>query len=296
MSEIRQLWFSDVNWEVLVGSEGVSSAGKHVDIETAPNPIAERFDMADLAPNAKGKTFTTEMGDVNIGHVLSGIDARLSGSPAAYPEAFLKSQGHDSPLARFKYETLREFSDKDPTAFATFAGDLGQAYAVFIYERYDKRDKSAKLWQYLREFAKTEELVGDLHGYIAASVAEEVRRSGASPTGGQVTASSIVRDMYLVDKSGTGSTYLDHLEKVSGKQGTELESYIYNSSMSFAHPWYAKVVADDVTELWPPADLFEEYVRDFSEKADRHEHSADHDDTLKGAVEDLMAKALRQLR
>lgn len=66
--------------------------------------------------------------------------------------------------------------------------------------------------------------------------------------------------------------------------------------MSFAHPWYAKVVAENVTELWSPADLFDEYVREFSERADRHEHAADREDTLRGAVADLIAIATRQLR
>ena len=43
--EIRQLWFSDENWDVLLDSPGIRKGGRSEDIETEPNPIAKRFDM-----------------------------------------------------------------------------------------------------------------------------------------------------------------------------------------------------------------------------------------------------------
>jgi hypothetical protein len=297
VSEIRQLWFSDVNWELLVASEGIKEAGKHVDIETVPNPIAERFDMADLAPADEGKVLATPMGNVNIGHVLAGIDARLSGFPVAYPKDHLKARGHDSRTAKFKYDILKDYSGGDPTAFATFAGDLGQAYASFIFDRYEKKDTRAKLWMSIREFAKPEELVGDLHGYIAAAVSAEMRATGSSPTGSTaVTASGIIRDLYLVDKRATGATVNDYLEKVAGQKGNELRQYIYSTSMTFAHPWYAKLVMDNSIEVGLPGDLFDDYVQEFSQRADQHELSAKPDDTLSGAVDDLLAKATAKLQ
>src|SRR3970282_1129579 len=41
-SEIRQLWFSDENWELLVASGGIVESGKRVDIETEPDATAAR--------------------------------------------------------------------------------------------------------------------------------------------------------------------------------------------------------------------------------------------------------------
>ena len=110
------------------------------------------------------------MGTVDIGHVLSGIDAQLSGFPAAYPTEMLKAHGHDTAESKFKYEQLKSWSGGDATTFTTFAGDLGQAYAIYIHDRYDKGDQTAKLSSYIAQFAKPAELRGDLHGYIAVQV------------------------------------------------------------------------------------------------------------------------------
>ena len=291
ISEIRQIWFSDENWAVLVDSEGISESGAQIDIETAPNPIAMMFDMKDLAPAAEGRVLTTPMGDVNIGHVLAGIDARLSGSPAKFPKQRLKNP---SGAAEFKYETLKDFDNADPTAFATFAGDLGQAMAIYLYDRYDKEDDTARLWQYVREFAKPEELLGDIHGYIAAKVAEGLRASGQSPTGSEIKASNIIRDMYLVDKSASGSNYWHYLEKVS-KPAKDLKSYVYAESLSFANLWYAKFSVENTSTLWLPGDLFEEAIRDFSVVFENNERDADPDDTLSGLVDKLMGMAYSKL-
>jgi hypothetical protein len=292
VSVIRQIWFPDVNWDLLVASQGIKDAGQYVDLRKAPNPIADMFDMDDLKPKAEGKVLATPMGNANIGHVMAGIDARLSGFPATYPKDFLKARGRDSGLARFKYETLKDVSNGDPTMFATFAGDLGQAYASYIFERYEKKDKSAKLWIYMREFSKPEELIGDLHGYIAAAVSADVRASGNSPTGAtEVKASNIVRDLYLVDRSSKNRSNGNYLEKVAGQTGQELKKYIYSASMNFAHIWYAKIVADNFIEVGIPRDLFDEYVQEFSQRADQHEMSAPADETLSGTVDDFIAKA-----
>ena len=49
VSEIRQVWYSDEHWELLVASDGIIERGTKVDIKNPPNPIAERFDMDDLS-------------------------------------------------------------------------------------------------------------------------------------------------------------------------------------------------------------------------------------------------------
>ncbi|MGN6212327.1 eCIS core domain-containing protein [Parafilimonas sp.] len=292
ISEIRQLWFSDENWSVLVDSEGIRDNNVQIDIETAPNPIALMFDMKDLAPAAEGRILSTPMGDVNIGHVLAGIDARLSGAPAKFPKDHLSKAGMG---AEFKYEKLKEFDNGDPTAFATFAGDLGQAFALYLYDRYDKNDKDARLWQYVNEYAKPEELLGDIHGYIAAQVAADIRAAGNSPTGSEIKASNIIRDMYLVDKSSVKTTYESYLEKVA-KPSKDLKSYIYSESISFANLWYAKVAVENSGTIWLPGDLFEDAIRDFSEKFDRNERDADADDTLSGLTDKLINMANGKLR
>lgn len=296
VSEIRQLWYSDVNWELLVASEGLQEGAELLDIEMPPNPIAMKFDMSDLAPPSGGKTLNTVIGAVDIGHVMAGIDARLSGFPQEYPEEHLKARGHNTYTSEFKYRVLKEFSGGNATTFTTFAGDLGQAYASFIHDRYDKKDKSAKLWQYLSAMAKPSELLGDIHGYIAVEVAKDMRASEKSPTGSSERISAILRDMYLLNKGDSGTPQVAYMEKVSGKWGGALKAKIMYDSLMFAHPWYAKLVAADSFELWLPGDLFEEYSRDFGELVDKHERSAEAEDTLDGAVDKLLEMAQGRLR
>jgi hypothetical protein len=300
VSEIRQIWFADEHWELLVASDGIVERGTKVDIENELNPIAKRFDMNDLAApvpagasglcsRSGGRVIATSMGRVDLGHMMAGIDARLSGFPASNPH-------RGDPVAAFKYDMLKDFSNADPTAFATFAGDLGQAYAVFIFQRYDQKVATLTLRSTVAQCAKAPELLGDIHGYIAAAVAADARSSGASPTGTAVTASSIVRDLYLIDRSSSATTYLSYLEKVSGRQGRQLENYLSATSMSFAHLWYAKLNFDQYGYYWWPPELFSEYVREFSELDDRHTRTARPTETLDGIVAELLVTAGKQLR
>jgi hypothetical protein len=291
VSEIRQLWFSDVNWEVLVASQGIKQGDQYIDIESAPNPIADMFDMADLAPAAASKIIKTRMGDVNIGHVMAGIDARLSGSPTTYPKKFLSAQKHDKGLSEFKYESLKEADMGDPTMFATFTGDLGQAYAIFLFDRYVSKDPNAKLLDYMNEFAKPEELLGDLQGYIASAVAADVRKSGASPTGTQVKASSIVRDMYLVDKSSATPGVDAYLETVSGKTGDELKKHIFEDARSFASLWYAKLALENSTMFPITKEDFTDATEEFWKFSEEYETMDDTGDTLSASVDRLLRSA-----
>ena len=300
VGEIRQIWFSDEHWELLVAGDGIAERGAKVDIETEPNPIARRFDMKNLAApvpaaagglcsRSGGRTIATSMGPVNLGHLMAGIDARLNGFPASNPH-------RGNPVAAFKYDKLKEFSNADPTAFATFAGDLGQAYAVFIFQRYDQKVGSVTLRGTVAQCAKPPELLGDIHGYIAAEVAAGARGSGASPTGSAVTASGIVRDLYLIDRSASATTYQTYLERVARRSGRQLEQYISATSMSFAHLWYTKLNFDKYGYYWWPPDLFDEYVREFSELDDRHTRSAPAAETLDGIVAELLVTARTRLR
>ena len=239
VSEIRELWYSDVNWELLVSSEGIRDGGA-VDIDTAPNPVALMFDMKDLAPASGGKRLATRMGEVDIGHLMAGIDAALSGFPPSYPKSNLSAHGHDDSDAELKYQTLSKASGGDSRDFTTWAGDLGQAYAEFLVSRYVKSEKKP-LTDFVSDKAPDAELLGDIHGYIAQEVWKKAPAS-ASPTGGEFKISNVVRDLYLVDTSAGpgGATYRDSMEIVSGKTGADLRTFVRDRSIAFARPWFAK--------------------------------------------------------
>ena len=291
VSEIRQLWFSDVNWELLVASEGISEAGKDVDIETEPDPIASQFNMKTLAPAAGSKQFDTRMGKVDIGHVMAGIDARLSGFPAAYPKSHLAKKGHDDSDTELKYKTLKAASGGDSRDFATWAGDLGQAYAEYLVERYVKGNASASLSAFSAAKAPSEEILGDIHGYIAVEVFRDVPAS-MSPTGAEVKVSNILRDMYLVEKSAGGNTYQKQFEKVSGKSGADLKAFIAERSLRFAKPWYAKKAVEHRgwrgSKGWTKEGILENTLKEFDDKHAENEKNANASDKLESLADDLV--------
>lgn len=237
VSEIRQLWFSDVNWEILVSSEGVKEGGKHIDIETPPNPIATRFNMKTLAPKKGGKKLVTPLGTVDIGHVMAGIDAALSPFPSIYPKSHLASRGHEDSGSKLKYKTLKAASGGDSRDFTTWAGDLGQAYAEYLVERFVKK-KPTTLAKFMKKKAPPAELLGDIHGYIAVQVWKEVPAS-VSPSGSTFKISNVLRDLYLV-RGKSGKKYRQYMEKVSGKSGSKLKPFIVEQAKAFARPWFAK--------------------------------------------------------
>ena len=292
VSEIRQLWFSDVNWELLVVSEGISEAGKNVDIETEPNPVASQFNMKTLAPAAGSKKFDTRMGKVDIGHVMAGIDARLSGFPSSYPKSHLAKRGHDESDTELKYKTLKTATGGDSRDFTTWAGDIGQAYAEYLVERYVKGNASALLSTFIANKAPPEEILGDIHGYIAVEVHRDVPAS-VSPTGMENKVSNILRDMYLVDKPAIGNTYQKYFEKVSGKLGADLKVFITDRSLRFARPWYAKKAVDQrggwgSNKGWTKAGILENAMDEFDKKHKENEKTANPDDKLDILVDNLL--------
>jgi hypothetical protein len=246
--------------------------------------------MKTLAPAQGSLQLNTRMGKVDIGHVMAGIDARLSGFPSTYPQARLEKKGHHSDDTELKYKTLKAASGGDSRDFTTWAGDLGQAYAEYLVDRYVKGNASASFSTFISAKAPAEELLGDIHGYIAVEVYRKVPAS-VSPTGTEYKVSNILRDMYLVEKSAHGETYQKYVEEVSGKSGVALKAFITERALAFARPWYAKKAYEHrgwwESEGWTAKGILEEAMKDFDKKHQRNEKSADPKDKLETLVERL---------
>jgi hypothetical protein len=292
-SEVRQMWFSDPNWEILSAGSGISQGGKVVDIETEPDPIASRFDMPQVAPAKGSLQLDTRMGRVDIGHVMSGIDVRLSGFPASYLESLHGKKVDPSDLEEgmLKYNTLKTASGGNTLDFATWAGDLGQAYAEYLVDRYVKENTSASLKTFAAEKAPPDELRGDIQGYIAVDVYKKVPPS-VSPTGMESKVSNILRDMFLVDKPASGETMQTYFEQVSGKSSSELKPFITERSLRFARPWYAKKAVDERgwlgSEGWTKQGILENTLKDFDKKHNDNEKNASKDNKLEVLIDSLL--------
>lgn len=281
VSEVRQLWFSDENWEILVASRGISN----VDIETEPDPIATRFDMKQIAPQKGSLQLDTRLGKVDIGHVMAGIDAKLSGFSKAQPKPL------DEPDKYLKYIILQAASKGESLDFATWAGDLGQAYAEYLVDRYVKKNASASLKTFTADKAPPDELLGDIHGYVAVEVYKAVPAS-ESPTGREVKVSNILRDMYLVTKSTAAGTSQKYVEKVAGKSTTDLKPFITERSLRFARPWYAKKAYDAVgywdSEGVTPGGVMANYLKEFDNRHSDNEKTATPDNKLETLVDSFL--------
>ena len=233
--EIRQIWFGGGNWEALLNSPGVTDGGKPVDIEHEPDPIARMFDIPAL--KSTGHKLTTDFGDVDISHVMAGIDAVLNG--AALEPADPDSEAH------LKWQTLSAADTGDPRDFVTWSGDIGQAYAEYLVARYVD-GKSVHLLAFVESKASTEQLLGDIHGFIAAQVFRDTPLNvgtGWWTVGQDATVSNILRTFYMVRKAGSpgAGSYESFFAEVSGKSGAEMRQLVTDRSLAFARPWYAKV-------------------------------------------------------
>ncbi len=287
-SEIRQMWFNSEAWRAMVDSRGIQVGGKDVDIETRPNPIAEAFDMTDLAPSGGRKLFDTRMGTVDISHVMTGIDGALSASPT----------GND-----LKARVLRRANQSDPRDFVTWSGDLGQAYAQYLVRRWVKGDTRASLRAYVDAEAGPEALLGDIHGYIATQVWRDLQGFG-DPIGGPLKVSSILRTMYLVDKPKAGVTYRTYLERITGRKSAELRDHIVARTLRFGPFEYAKEVVSEWGTLkkgWEGATsgeegVLEEQMKKFDEHHQRNEASASETDKLGGLIDTFIKMLEGDLR
>jgi hypothetical protein len=283
---IRRLWFRGENWGVLINSPGITSSTGAVNLKTEPNPFAMAFDMADLAPEAGVKKIKTRLGEVDIAHVITGIDAALSGSPASNPLA-----GGDSEL---KWKTLRSANKGDPRDFATWSGDIGQAYAEYLVERYVNDNSSARFKMFVHEKAPPDQLLGDIHGYIALEVWKTAPMK-ATPTGGELKVSNVLRTLYLSDKAGTvaGASYESYLEKVSGKSAADLRDFIVERSVAFARVWYPpkmRAARNLVAGRYgfSKGEILKEAMEEFDDKHAENEKSAAKNDKLGDLIDSFI--------
>jgi hypothetical protein len=157
----------------------------------------------------------------------------------------------------------------------------------------------AKLKNHVKTAATDEELLGDIHGYIAVQVWKNVPAS-ESPTGGEFKVSNILRDMYLVDSSKKGDTYEQLFEQVSGKAGKDLKLHIYDQAISFATIWYAKK-AYDVKGFWGSdgfdgATIMDNHIRDFSVYSDKNDATANPEDKLQVLLDDFYSQLSGKLK
>lgn len=284
--ELRQIWFGGSNWEALLNSRGVFAGGKAVDIEHEPDPIAVRFDITDL--KTTGQALETRFGDVDIWHVIAGIDAALNG-------AALEPSGDED--AHLKWRTLHDADAGDPRDFATWSGDLGQAYAEYLVARYVKGDASVRLLAFVAAKASPEQLLGDIHGYIAKEVFRQIpinRDTGWGSIGHDQTVSNILTLLYLLDKSGTpaAASSETYLQTVSGKSGADLRTFIAERSLAFARPWYAKKAEEyrgKAGSFWHRPGLSKESILqglmdEFDEMHAKNERTAIAQDKLEAAI------------
>ena len=289
--ELRQIWFGGHNWEALLNSPGVSVGGKAADIEHEPDPIARRFDITAL--KTKGHKLATALGEVDISHVLAGIDAAINGAAldpgAADADAYLK------------WKTLHAADAGDPRDFVTWSGDIGQAYAEYISTRYVEDRKGAKLKTFIDQKVSPAQLLGDIHGYVAMKVWQNTPpavRTAWFTAGMNATVSDVLRTLYLVDKKGTpgAATYRSLFEQVSGKSGGAMDRFIVDRSLAFARPWYAKVAASargKVGTVWhggsvDDATLLQDLMSEFDANHADNERSAAPEDRLSAIINSFM--------
>src|SRR4051794_15373468 len=137
---------------------------------------------------------------------------------------------------------MQAASGGDTTDFATWSGDIGQAYAEYVADRYLKGNSSATLGASMKTWAPKEELLGDIHGYLAVKVWQTVP-AGDSPTGGEKKVSNFLRDLYLVPKRSV--SYRSLFETVTAKPGGDLKNHLTERSLAFARLWYSKIAYSD---------------------------------------------------
>ena len=304
-SEIRAIWFSDQNWELMVASRGIVSGGKRVDIESQ-GPVAVQYDMAQVAgpkstnadgtPGGRVKHIKTALGEVEIGHVMAGIDARLSGFQSTFPEEDMARRRKSMPwyvpestaknTQKMGYDWIGDAANSgtrcaEVSDLATWAGDIGQAYATFLVERYVNGNEKASLLQVMADTAQPEVLRSDLHGYAAVDAFQAVPK-GARVSDGALTISNILRELYLggIGQKGLKAGFDKRTKDVqtpktkvaedapSPNPDAERTTWIRARSLQFARIWYAKK-AYDARTLDRPSNNREE----FDEVHAKHEAS-----------------------
>ena len=269
-SEIRQVWFAGEKWETLLASRGIEG----VNIEAETDPIGQMFDMEDLHSKGSQKILKTRLGDVAISHVMTGIDATLSG--------MAEKPGRSHPVLRLGWTMADEVIHGDPRDFATWSGDIGQAYGEYILERYHNDVTNKSLKDYVADKASPAQFLGDIHGYIATQVWRDTPTS-IDPGGGTMTVSGILRALYMVDKAASPAalTYQAYVESLKGERGAALRASVVERSLGFARLWYVKARAS----VWHAANY---YVDEFDRHHQENEQSAGADEKLDSIVDSFM--------
>jgi hypothetical protein len=268
-SEIRQVWFAGDKWETLLASRGIDGA----DIEDPKaNPIGQLFDMEDLHAKGSQKVFKTQLGDVAISHVMAGVDASMSG--------MAEEPGRAHPKLRTGWNMANDAIHGDPRDFATWSGDIGQAYGEYILDRYHNDVTTKALKVYVADKASPAQFLGDIHGYIAVQVWKDTPAT-VDPSGAKQTVSAILRDMYMVDRKGTPAdkTYEAYLEKLTGTDAAALRAMVVERSLAFARLWYVKALATLRTG---------HYADQFDEHHEENNKSAVADDKLDNVIDSFM--------
>jgi hypothetical protein len=317
-SEIRELWFSESPWPLLIGSEGISTDGRLENIETGPNPIARMFEMADLAPDVKKpethpKQISTRLGQVDISHVLAGIDAALSRSPASFPATTLPKVTSLRELTRFAkakaaneliYTYLKVANEGDPRDFATWSGDIGQAYAAYLVARYVAGDAAATLAPFVNEEAPSGQLQADIHGYIAVQVWNDTP-VGVDAGGKNMSVSNILRAFYLVDKAGTaaGTSYRNFFLRITGK--SDLRAYVVGRSIAFARLAFVQFAIEQrglVSSWWKSEGFFtlkptlDAASAEFDRLHAKNEQLSGTENKLEGLIDAFMRRLKEEVR
>ena len=194
--------------------------------------------------------------------------------------------GHDTYQNDAKYDAMKTPSGSDTTDFATRSGDLGQAYAECIGDRYLNGNASA-----MTRWATDEELLGDLHGYLAVEVWRHVP-AAESPTGHERKVSDCLRDMYPVPRPR--APYRGTFERVSGTASADVRAFIRERTPAFARLWHAKPAYAKVgwsgSDGWEPTEILKNHRKYFDRHRGTNETSANPNAELDTVVEDLLRR------
>ena len=204
-SELRQIWYYEAGWRGFINSDGIEDEGHDVNLESETHPIAAFFDIRYLRRESHSGTVATPFGEVALGHVIAGIDARING--AAPPRGARRDRL--SPQDRFAYDLAVEAVQGRAREFSTWACDFGDAYAHAMHGTPASVALASK--------AGPAELAGDLDGYVAVDVVAQHDHPG--PVAGQLPVSEILRLFYSlppdVHRDLTAATF-DHAIEASG--------------------------------------------------------------------------------
>ena len=109
------------------------------------------------------------------------------------------------------------------------------------------------------------------------------------PTGGRERVSDILRNLYLVPKTGT-ATLEERFSAASGGVATaDLPKHIETASLQFARLWFAKdyYSANDSWTVRPEGKI-EDYAGKFDQLHEAHKQSGKPEDQLDGLIKDFM--------